>query len=284
MEDIKNFISACLVIKDEEDCLDRCLKSIQTLVDEIILIHDGPCKDRSLEIANNYKARIFVREFAGLPAIHRPFSFEQAKGEWILYIDADEVVTDELRLEVRKLVQAPEVDAYNVNFPIYECGIKIERGPYKKSLRPFLFRKSKLYLVALMDLGPMTYGRTVERWDLTLYHSRDQSKTTWHYFRTRLRQVWELQGDRLMDWKNAPMFNVNASDSENPLICRVKSFVSHPVYYTLKEASYDFYWRVRHGLLWSNFFSYRLFLSHTLIKFMMMFHFIRKKNRCFFYQ
>ena len=72
-------ISACLVIHNEEKLLKRCLESIKDVVDEIILVHDGECTDKSLNIANNFHSRIFIRDFIGEAEWHRPFSYEEAK-------------------------------------------------------------------------------------------------------------------------------------------------------------------------------------------------------------
>ena len=44
----KNTISACLVVHNEEKLIGRCLESIKNLVDEIIVVHDGPCQDKTL--------------------------------------------------------------------------------------------------------------------------------------------------------------------------------------------------------------------------------------------
>lgn len=44
-------ISACLVVRNEEAVIERCLESLAGVVDEIVLVHDGECEDRTLEIA-----------------------------------------------------------------------------------------------------------------------------------------------------------------------------------------------------------------------------------------
>src|SRR5947209_4203128 len=54
-------ISACLVVHDEEKLIERCLASLDGVVDEIVLVHDGPCTDRTLDIARGYGARVFER-------------------------------------------------------------------------------------------------------------------------------------------------------------------------------------------------------------------------------
>jgi Glycosyltransferases involved in cell wall biogenesis len=63
---MRNKISACIVVYNEEKVIKRCLDSIKNVVDEIILVHDGPCKDRTLEIAKRYTNKIFIRPHVGM--------------------------------------------------------------------------------------------------------------------------------------------------------------------------------------------------------------------------
>ena len=58
-------VSACIVIRNEEAVLDRCLRSLEGIVHEIIVVNDGPCRDRSLEIAASYGARVITEAFVG---------------------------------------------------------------------------------------------------------------------------------------------------------------------------------------------------------------------------
>lgn len=276
MENIK--ISACIVIKDEEKYIGRCLDSIAGVVDEIVLVHDGPCKDKSLEIAKRHGARVFVRDWTGLPAVHRPFTFQEAKGEWIFHIDADEYLGEDMKKNLRKLAESNEGDAYGFNFPFFEEGKEITSGPYVKNLRPCLLRKSKLHYLSLLDFGPATHGKLVERWDLTLFHERESTRTTWDYCRTRLREVWQLQTKELLKWPSVAHFNLDLNDRSNPYVDRAHRFLKTPVRYTTWELFYDFYHRVRNGLLWSNFFSVKLFAIHALLKVMMVITYLKEKD------
>ena len=94
-------ISAIIIARNEEEDLPDCLKSM-SWVDELIVIENGST-DKTLEIAKKYKAIIFhylkpadEGNFADI----RNFAAQKAGGEWLLYIDADERVTTELRKEI----------------------------------------------------------------------------------------------------------------------------------------------------------------------------------------
>ena len=83
--------------------------SICDVVDEIVVVHDGPCKDRSLEICKKYGAKIFIREHVGCADPHIPFIIEQAKSKWILKIDADESISSNLRKNLKKIVNNSKI-------------------------------------------------------------------------------------------------------------------------------------------------------------------------------
>jgi len=83
------FLSACLMVKDEERNIEKCLKSIQGIVDEIVIVDTGST-DRTMEIARSYGARIFEHPWENNFSIHRNQSIDYAEGKWVLIIDADE--------------------------------------------------------------------------------------------------------------------------------------------------------------------------------------------------
>jgi tetratricopeptide (TPR) repeat protein len=82
-------ISACMIVKDEEKLLPGCLESIRDWVDEIVIVDTGS-SDRTRDIAREYGARLFEQSWTGDFSHHRNQSIEQASGDWVFIIDADE--------------------------------------------------------------------------------------------------------------------------------------------------------------------------------------------------
>ena len=95
---IKNEISGLLIIHNEAKVLSKCLAYLRGLLDELVVVHDGVCHDGSLEIVKRFfpKAKIFSRCFVGVPEAHRWFGLRQCSKEWVLSVDADELVTHSL--------------------------------------------------------------------------------------------------------------------------------------------------------------------------------------------
>ncbi len=82
-------ISACMMVKNEEEMLPRCLNSIKHLIDELIVVDTGST-DKTVEIAESFGAKIYHHPWENNFSKHRNQSLSYATGDWILLIDADE--------------------------------------------------------------------------------------------------------------------------------------------------------------------------------------------------
>jgi tetratricopeptide (TPR) repeat protein len=92
-------LSLCMIVRDEEEMLPRCLAAVAPAVDEIVIVDTGST-DRTVEIAKTFGAKVIEREWTGF-AEARNVSLEAATGDWVIYLDADEVLVsdDVVRLQ-----------------------------------------------------------------------------------------------------------------------------------------------------------------------------------------
>ncbi|MEA2479115.1 MAG: hypothetical protein QOJ07_1037, partial [Thermoleophilaceae bacterium] len=97
-------LSLCMIVKDEEEMLPRCLAAAKDAVDEIVIVDTGST-DRTVEIAESFGARILHHEWTGDFAAARNVSFDAAEGDWILYLDADEVMVEQDAPRLRELTR-----------------------------------------------------------------------------------------------------------------------------------------------------------------------------------
>lgn len=104
-------LSACLIVKNEEKQLERCLRSVQPIVDEIVVVDTGST-DRTLEIAEKYGAVIGHFEWCDDFAAARNESLRLATGNWALWIDADEELDPESFTQIREAVMRPQFAGY----------------------------------------------------------------------------------------------------------------------------------------------------------------------------
>lgn len=84
-------VTACIIVRDGESTVGRCLESLAGLVDEIVVVDTGSV-DRTIEVCSAYDTRIFKSAWRDDFSFHRNESLEHARGEWALIIDADEWV------------------------------------------------------------------------------------------------------------------------------------------------------------------------------------------------
>ena len=114
-------VSLCMIVKNEQDTIGRCLESVKDIVDEIIIV-DTCSSDRTREIAGAFTSKIFDFEWIDDFSAARNYSFSKATMNYILWLDADDVILDEDRTKFNKLKEVlnPSVDIvvmqYNVGF------------------------------------------------------------------------------------------------------------------------------------------------------------------------
>ncbi|MBW2028791.1 MAG: glycosyltransferase family 2 protein [Deltaproteobacteria bacterium] len=97
-------LSAIIITKDEEKTIERCLQSI-LWTDEIIVV-DSYSSDNTVEICRSYTSHIYQRPFDNFQN-QRNYALEKATGEWILSIDADEIVGPALQEEILRTIEDP---------------------------------------------------------------------------------------------------------------------------------------------------------------------------------
>lgn len=97
-------ISVVLAVYNEEDHLRSCLESVQGLAWEIVVV-DGGSTDQTLQIAGDFGARIIRVDNPAVFHINKNKAIDAALGEWILQLDADEIVSSELKKEIREVTE-----------------------------------------------------------------------------------------------------------------------------------------------------------------------------------
>ncbi|NDJ17746.1 tetratricopeptide repeat protein [Myxacorys almedinensis A] len=127
-------ISFCIIVKDEEERLLRCLESVRGVVNETIVVDTGSC-DRTIDIARSYGASVYSFEWCNDFSAARNASLHYAQGDWVLVLDADEVLVPDI---VPALKQVVESEQYLViNLLRHEVGAS--QSPYSMLSR--LFRR-----------------------------------------------------------------------------------------------------------------------------------------------
>lgn len=134
-------LSAVILTKNAEGSIEKCLRSV-SFVDEILIIDDYST-DKTLDIVHKvFKVHqvyqvytVMQRKLAGDFAAQRNFALEKATGDWVLFVDADEEVTDELQQEIKEVTsyKIQDKSAYFLKRSDYFWGKELKYGETMKA-------------------------------------------------------------------------------------------------------------------------------------------------------
>jgi glycosyltransferase involved in cell wall biosynthesis len=142
-------LSVVVIAKNEEKNIARCLSSVQWA--EEILVIDSHSQDQTCVLANGLGARVVTQDWLGFGA-QKDFGARQARFNWILSLDADEVVTAELQKEIlNRWSSLDPKAAYSVCRKSFHLGRWIEHGGWFPDRQVRLFNRQYSY----WDLAPI---------------------------------------------------------------------------------------------------------------------------------
>jgi glycosyltransferase involved in cell wall biosynthesis len=134
--------SVIIITKNEASHIGRCLESV-LWADEIIVLDSGS-EDNTVEICKRYTDSVFITDWPGF-GIQKQRALDKAKGDWVLSIDADEIVTAELRMEIEKALQQEQFNGYDIPRLSSYCGRQIRHGGWWPDYVLRLFRRNVGY-------------------------------------------------------------------------------------------------------------------------------------------
>lgn len=132
-------LSIALITFNEEKNLPATLKAVKDIADEIIII-DSYSKDNTLKIAEEFGAKIYFQQWLGYTE-QKNIALEKCSSDWILSLDADEVVSPELKKSITEAMKIDNINGYWLNRKTFYMGRKLNHAWYPdRKLR--LVRKS----------------------------------------------------------------------------------------------------------------------------------------------
>lgn len=159
-------ISVCLIVKNEEAVLGRCLDCLKPIADEIVVVDTGSA-DRTKEIAAAYTDKIYDFAWISDFSAARNFAFSKTQMDYIYSADADEVLTRKEQEKFLQLKQAllPEIEIVQMIYVNPEdCNMVYN---YTKELRPKLFKRLREFrwidpIHETVALTPLVYDSDIE--------------------------------------------------------------------------------------------------------------------------
>jgi glycosyltransferase involved in cell wall biosynthesis len=165
-----NRLSVTIIAWNEEERLRACLESV-AWADEILVI-DAESTDKTVEVAREFTDRIWVRTWPGFAA-QKNFALDQATGEWVLSLDADERVTPELQARIGRIVRANgPADGYSIPRKNIFWGAWVRHGGLYPDYQLRLFRRaSGRFVDSAVHESVVVEGRVETLAEPLLHHS-----------------------------------------------------------------------------------------------------------------
>lgn len=171
-------ISLCMIVKNEEKMLGTCLESVKDLVDQIVIVDTGS-EDKTKEIARKYTDLIYDFEWVGDFAVARNFAFSKGTKEYLMWLDADDVLLPEDRkmfLELKHSLN-PDVDVVIMN---YNLGVDDTGLPKVQFKRERLIKSSRNYkwVEPVHEYVLFNYNHNVHYSDIAITHGQRDNRVT----------------------------------------------------------------------------------------------------------
>ena len=189
-------ISVVLAVYNEEENIGKCLESVEDLAFEI-LIADGGSTDKTVQIAKEFGVRIIQTKNFQNFHINKNKAIDAALGDWILQLDADEIVTKELANEIKKAVSSKiDINGFWIPRKNFFLGRFLTKGGQYPDYTLRLYKKGKgrlpgkdVHEQAIVE-GKVRYLKN------DLLHMRDK---TFSIYMTRFKRYTDLLASQLKD-------------------------------------------------------------------------------------
>jgi len=134
-------LSVVVITKNEERNIEDCLNSVYGWADEIVVV-DDQSTDRTVELSQKFAGKVFHRRMDN-EGTHRNWAYAQAKNEWVLSLDADEIVSPELREELSKILPTTKFHAFSIPLRNYIGKYWVKHSGWYPAGKLRLFMKSR---------------------------------------------------------------------------------------------------------------------------------------------
>jgi glycosyltransferase involved in cell wall biosynthesis len=164
-----NKLTAIIITKNEEDKMEICLNSLSTFVDEIVVVDDCS-KDDTVEICKKYGAKIIIHESKGNFDRQRNLGIENASCEWILQIDADEIIPEDTAKKIIEAINNPgKFVAFELKRKNFLFGHPLKYGgAYNYGVK--LFKKRNGYYLGRSVHETLKIDGDIGKIDADIYH------------------------------------------------------------------------------------------------------------------
>lgn len=209
-----NKISVIIITKNEEQNITDCLNSVKW-ADEIIII-DAESSDNTIELAKKFTDKVFIRKWNGY-SDQKNYALSLARNEWVLSLDADERITNELKNEIL-FSDLSISDGYKISRANYFLGRLIRGCGWSHDYQLRLFRKSKSKVTERMVHEGFIVDGKISELKFSMLH---YSYRNFHDAMNKINKYSTLEAQEKYQRKNVNGFTILL----NPFIAFVQFFI-----------------------------------------------------------
>jgi tetratricopeptide (TPR) repeat protein len=200
-------ITLCMIVKNEQELLPRCLASVKDAVDEMVIVDTGS-DDRTVEIAKSFGAKVYHHPWQNSFSLHRNQSIEYATGDWVMILDADEELERADIAKLRTATRIPDINIISVS--VLNKNLKTgELTSFLPSMRLWRRKLNCHYESIVHNELRVPEGEPVLRADIHVYHYG--YSLDWDKQKRKIERTRKLLEEQLAAEPNNPFANFNYS-------------------------------------------------------------------------
>lgn len=186
-------LSVCLIVKDEEEVLERCLNCVSKFADEIVIVDTGST-DATVEIAKKFTDKVHFFKWCDDFSAARNYAFDKAESDLVMWLDADDIITDENCAKIKNLKN---------NFQGFDMAVLPYAAAFDGDKPTFIYNRERIFR---RDKGYRFLGEVHEAVtphgnifysDAVIYHKKEKQNEPLRNLRILQKKVSE--GKELSD-------------------------------------------------------------------------------------
>lgn len=178
-------LSVCLIVKDEQEVLERCLNCVSRFADEIVIVDTGST-DKTVEIAKRFTDKVYFFKWCDDFSAARNYAFDMATCKLVMWLDADDVITEENCVKINKLKN--EFEGFDMAVLPYAAAFDNDKPTFIYN-RERIFRRDRGYRFsgevheAVIPSGKIYYS------DAVIYHKKEKENEPLRNLRILQRKI-----------------------------------------------------------------------------------------------
>lgn len=215
-------LSVCMIVKNEERTLARVLDSVKRFADEIVIVDTGS-SDRSVEIARRYTDNVYAFEWCDDFSKARNYSFSRATGDYLMWLDCDDVIPDKSVIKILDLKKNMVADVYMLR---YDIAFDENDNPTFSYFRERIVRKSMNFEWRGFVHEVITPRGKIEYLDIAIEHrkvTKTNPKRNLNLYRKYLKSGYNFSPRERYYYARELYYNGYLTKCEKELVKFIKS-------------------------------------------------------------